>query len=717
MEPRPAAHELSLRDVLRMLRRRRGLTLAVLVLVLSGFAAYYALVTPLYRASVRLLIDPDTPNVVSFDEVVKPATTQLDYYQTQRGILESRMLARRTLDTLKLWTHPEFTRVGRLSRALAWIDHAIPRQRPAAGAPPETAAQSRAIDAFLEGLELSARADTRLMEVSFAATDATLATAIANTLAHEYIDQSLEYRFRATRDASDWLADQLAEQRRRVEASELQLQKYLEQNAGISLPEQQKIIVDNIGDISAAVTRAQTERMEAQSLYEQLRSITATSSALDSFPIVLDNPFIRELKTSLADLRGQEAKLAERFGDRHPELVKLRSNLRKVESDLQLEIAKVVESVRQQALAARAREQSLAVGLAAQKSNALAGSRKTLEYQVLQREVASSRAMFESLLQRTREAGISSELRTSNVRVVDPAEVPIRPSWPRTLPLAALALLVALPLAFGLPLVLAYFDDTIRTLDDVRTALGLPLLGLLPVVHRRRVLPALHGSGDAREFDEAIRTIRSAVIKACGDNDSRTLLVTSSRPGEGKTIVAANLAAAFAQIGHRVLLIDGDLRAPRVHELFALPRAPGFVEVLQNGAAVRHAIHSTSVKGLDVLTAGAPPANPLDLLQSKLAQVLPAPRAHFDWIVIDSPPVLAVSDATVLAQPGTNVLFVIEADATTRRDAVEAMAQLRAAGAGLLGAVLNRVDLKRHRYEYAPYGRPEFQRYRRDHAA
>jgi capsular exopolysaccharide synthesis family protein len=698
-------------DVLRLLNRRRGIAVATFLLVLAAFGAYFLLATPVYDATARLLIDPESPHVVSFEEVVEPNAAKLDYYQTQRGILRSRMLARRTLDTLRLWDHPAFApERGLLGRGIAAIEQAARSLRGTPAMPPtERERQSRAVDLFLEGLGLSYRADTRLMDVSFRSRDPHLATAIVNTLAQAYIDQYKEFRLQESQQASEWLGARLAEQRARVEASELQLQNYAERHAGSTLPEQQKLIVDRLGNLSAAVARAQTERIEAQALYEQIQSIGPDSPALDTLPIILGNPFIRELKANIAELRGLEAKLTERLGDRHPEIVKVRSNIRKAEADLQTEIAKVVESVRLQAIAARAREQGLSAGLGAQKGAAVAGNRRTIEYQVLEREAISNREMFESLLRRASEAAIASELRTSNIRIVDSAEVPVRVAWPRVLPLGLLALLTAVPLALIVPLVLAFLDGSIRTPDDVARHLRVPLLALVPFAGKARSASPLQAGKWPPELAESFRTLRSNVLQCRGFG--RSLVVTSARPGEGKSLVASQLAIAFARIGRRVLLIDADMRAPRQHAWLGCALSPGFAEVVRDGA-VNGAFRQTSMPGLTVMPAGRVDAAALDVLQANLGRAVSASRERgFDFVIIDSPPVLAVNDAIVLSQGVSGVLFVIEAEATSRRDAAEALDRLRGAGSKVLGVTLNKANLKRHRGDYAPYYRAEYRHY------
>ena len=710
------------RDLLRRyaktLYRHRWLELGVLATVLSIAVGYLVVATPIYEASLKLLIEPDNPNVVTFKEVVEQSSGKLDYYETQLGILRSRSLVRSTLDRLKLWNHPQFTSDGprrtqliRRAATLAGIEltpTSSPDPNRIVVSPGETAAQSHAIDAFLNALSLTYRPDNRLVDVRFRSADPRLAASVANTLAQSYIDDKRQLKIEASRDASAWLQDRIAEQRRQLEASERALQQYREQHPDIPLADQQGITTQKLADLNGALTRARTERIEAESLYDQLQSIQGDPSAFDTSPVILSNPFIQQLKTELASLQRDQVKLSERLGDEHPDMIKVNAAIARVQQQLRAEVAKITEAARNQVTTIAAKERSLSGALDEQKREALTISGRSIRYEALQREAASNRQMFDALLQRAKEAEVSSEITATNVRVVDPAEVPQFPAAPRTLVVLVFAMLVGVPLAAGAGLAREYMDDRIDSPQEIRSHLGVRVLGLSPRVPQRLMSAAAPGMSDTLppEFAEAFRAIRANLILSVPPQEKKSLLVTSTAPGEGKTLVACNLAVALARAGRRVLLIDADMRRPQIHRNFHVPLEPGLAAVLQEAVAMTSAIRETAVSGLSVVSAGMPPDTPGDLLELPVFEhAIASVRERFDWIVIDSPPVMAASDTIALAHAAAAVVFVVGAHMISARAARAALEQLQPTGATIIGAVLSRADVSDDApYSYAKYG-------------
>jgi capsular exopolysaccharide synthesis family protein len=540
-----------------------------------------------------------------------------------------------------------------------------------------------------------------------------MAAAMANSIADNYIQQSLTYRFTASKDASDWLQDQLTEQRAQVEASELALQRYRENNDAISVEDRQNIVVQKLADLNTAVTRAKTERLQKEATYRQLEAGGQNPSLLDTFPAILSNTFIQQQKSELAALQRQQVQLGERLGDRHPDMVKMRSAIQNAQAELQTEIAKVVQAVRTDYEAALAQENSLTAALNQQKAEALAMNRKAIEYTVLEREVESGRQIYQSLMQRAKETSVAGELKSSNIRIVDRAEVPRYPASPRVLLSLVLALFGGLFLACGATFFFEYLDSRIKTPEEIETHLGLPAIGLIPALGKAwHKGEPLISNGVPPNFAEAFRALRTNVLFSAAEKGCRVIVVTSSGPREGKTIVASNLAIGFAYSGQRVLLADGDLRRPRVHEVVAQEPEPGLSNAIVGDAKVSDAVRRTDVQGLWVLTAGRIPPNAAELLGSRrFKDLLASIRTQFDWVIIDSPPVMAVTDPNILASMADGVVFVIGAEMTSYRIARRAVEQLTRARAVFSGGVLNRAQIERHGYYYSQYYRPEYADY------
>lgn len=709
-----------LNEYLRVLYKRRWTAVTTLVLVLVSAVVYTFTATPIFEARAQLLIEAENPNVISFKEVIEQEKATSDYYQTQYRILQSRTLARRTLDKLGMWDRFDATKQPQKKGAAAVLASPIgyvmslfkPAKKIEAPAAGETAAQSGAIDAFLSSLTIAPIRNSRLLDVKYASPSPDVAAMVANALTHTYIEQSLEFKYTASREASDWLGQRMGEQRKNVEASEAALQRYREQNDAVSLEERQNIVIQKLADLNAAVTRAKTERIQKESAYAQIKTIQSDRTALDTVPSILSNQFVQQQKTELADLQRQRAQLSDKLGDRHPDMVKLGLAIQTSEAKIQGEIAKVIQSMKNDYQTALAQEQSLMHALDQQKQDALTLNRKGIDYGVLQRDASSNRQIFDALMQRTKETGISGELKASNIRIVDPAETPRTPASPNKMANMTLALGGGLFLAVGLAFFFEYCDNRIKSPAEIKAHLGVPFLGMIPSVGDGVDGAPLLVNGVKPSFAEAFRMVRTNLLFASTHESGHSIVVTSSGPGEGKTLVATNLALALGQTGQRVLLIDGDMRRPRVHQVFDIPQEPGLSNLLVGDAKVSDGVRQTQSKGLWILPAGRIPPNPAELLgSSRFKDFLSTLHEHFEWVIIDSPPVMAVADSPIIAHIAHGVVFVVGAEMTSRNVAQTAIEQLSNASGRVIGAVLNRVDLEHNAYYYSQYYRREYGEY------
>jgi polysaccharide biosynthesis transport protein len=737
--------EVHLTDYLRILYKRRWVAITAFLIIFVSVVVWTFTQTPVFAAKVQLLIEPENPNVISFKEVIEQDKSTTDFYQTQYKILQSRALARRTIETGNLWNHPEFAgkdqgSVG--SGVLSTIGlrgsaekkdgggtsetGGDPWSRAASSTGPsvvttpkfpmpeadETPAQSRVIDAFLKHVIVSPIRNSRLVDVTFESTDPNLSALAANRLAGAYIQQNLDFKFLSSEEATAFLRDRLDKQRQQVEESEQKLQQYRQKTDAVSLEDKQNIVVQTLGELNAAVTKARTERLQKEALYNQIQSIQSDRAALDTFPAILSNTFIQQLKGQLADLQRLQASLGERYGEKHPEMIKVKSAIEQTDAKLQGEIGKVVASIRNEYLSARAQEERLVAALEKQKSEAMDLSSKGIQYGVLQRDNATNRQMFDNLLQRAKETDVSKDQGMSNIRVVDKAEVPRRPARPNKMLNLLLAFFGGGLFAVGLAFFFEYVDNRIKSPDEIKGYLGLPFLGLVPkLTEKEAERPLLH-TGVPSSFAEAFRNLRTNVLFSSTEEGGRTLVVTSTGPGEGKTMIACNLSLALAQAGQRVLLLDGDMRKPKVHTLFDESQTPGLSNVLVGNARASEAVRKTLVQNLWLLLAGVAPPNPAELLGSqRFRDFLATLQEHFDWVVIDTPPVMAVTDAALVSHVANGVAFVIAAEQTSKHTANAALEQLEAAKARFLGGILNKVDVERHAYYYSHYYRRDYGQY------
>ena len=431
--------EFSLVHYLQILYRRRYIATTAFLVVVLSVALYTFTAVRLYEGTTQLLIERENPNVVSFQEVLEQSELTDDYYETQYRILQSRGLARRAIDTLDLWEHPQFNQPPQLTirgilmapvnMVARWFEPTRPIEPPDAA---ETRAQSRVVDRFLDDVTIAAVRYSRLVDVTFRSPDPGLAARVANVLADSYIRQSIELRSTTTREASDFLTEQLAEQRERLEASEQALQAYRERTDSVSLEERQNVVVQRLEDLNSALTRANTDRIQKEAAYDQVRSVLENPEAIDEVPFILSNPFVQQQKTELAQLQRQRAQLSETLGPNHPDMVNIGLAIQNAEARIQAEATQIIQAMRSDYEAALAEERTLSAALNQQKQEAQILNRAGIQYGVLQRDATANRQMFETLLQRTQETGVSEELVTGNIRVVDAAEIPTGPASPNT---------------------------------------------------------------------------------------------------------------------------------------------------------------------------------------------------------------------------------------------------------------------------------------------
>ena len=710
-------------DYLRILYRRRW-TVVLAILVVFVYGAFQTLrKTPIYEATAQIMIEGENRRSSSLSSVLDQQASWYDedFYQTQYRILQSRALAWRAAQSLGLGeqagqvaalaTAPVQDR-GLLGSTIDSIRQMI--GAPEAIAPPpadETTVQAQITGAFLAGLSVVPIRNTRLVELRYRSPDPTLAARAANALAEQYINQTLDTRLGASKEAVAYLSTQLEEQRRKVAESEQALQDYKEQNDAIGVDDQQNIVVQRLQGLNAQYMEARSLRIDKEALYTTISALDGRGE-LDSFPAIMNNEFVQRLKTQLTTLRQERTQLLGRYREGAPQIVQFDERIRDVEGKLDAEVATVVASVENDLRSARSREESLAAELTRQKNEAMLLNRKGVEYAALRDEAASNRQLYETLLERTNETGVTGQFRGSNIQIIDHAATPRSPILPNTRQDLLWALLAGCAVAGVLAFGFEYLDNRIRTPDEIKTHLGLTYLGLIPSVSSKEMAldtPLLSSDDIPHAFAEALRAIRTAVVFSSAEDGARSVVVTSTGPGEGKTVVSSNLAISLAQAGQRTLLVDADMRRPRVHDVFPMSQEPGLSNVLVGNKELHMVIRSTSVQHLHVLAAGHIPPNPAELLGSaRYRELLRDLRVQFDWIVIDAPPVMAVTDAAVVANDATGVIFVVGAEMTSRRNAAAAIERLTAARAHFIGGVLNRADVNRHSYYYSTHYRKDY---------
>jgi capsular exopolysaccharide synthesis family protein len=712
----------SVREYIAVLYRRRWLAFTVFVLVMAVAAIGNFMAVSIYEASARVLVNPERLNLVKIEDVV----SQQRSVDTELAILRSRWLSKETVTALGLVTPgapttapvpvaPAATRkLGVWEKVKSVVSAVAGTPAPPAAAvlnadslAGESPAEASQIDAFIGGLTVTLTNDG-VLDIRYRSIDPVKAARYANAHAQSYIKQNAVTRFAAVQEAADWLRDRLDEQKRKVDAGEHAVLAFQEEHGLMSASQGSSaatsIVAARLTELSASITRSQSARLERDSEYSRAMALRGNPDELDRLPQMLASPTLQQLRGEFDRLQQERVRLAKSLREAHPDMIKIRESIEATQAKLDAERTRVIESLRQELVAARATETGLTAEMDKLKREAAEQNRGSVQLDILRREAESNRQIYDMLMQRARETGVAKEATPNRTRILDPALVPLEPVSPNKMRNLTQALLWALGLAVVAAFGLERLDNRVKLPGEIERRLGIAFLGLIPevrIAEGERIPLAKDGVGP--QFAEEMRRIRTNLLFSMTGDTLRTVAVTSSGASEGKTVVASNLALTLAQTGQRVLLIDADLRRPAVHSSFGIPQEPGLTNVLVGTAKASDAIRRT-LPGLWILPSGRRPPNPSELLSSHQFQRLLANLTeYFDWVIIDGPPVIPVTDACVLAHFVSGMLFVVGAERTTHQVARRAIDQLTAADAKIMGGILNRADVARHSYYYGTY--------------
>jgi polysaccharide biosynthesis transport protein len=701
-------------DYLLVLRKHQWLILSFMLAVVTIVSIATFRMQPVYVATARIELGRENANILPF-QGTDSYDYMLDlenYIETQSKILTSETLALQTIRTGVLTGQPQFQDSDPSSEALATGSLANQKR------PPELAA-------FLGSLGVKRVPNSRLMDISFEAISPELAAQVVNAHIRNYIDQNRRSHYDATTAATTWLTDQLDELKIKVKNSEDARLDYERKNQIWEVDDKQNMTTQRLSEISRQLIEAQGERMRKQSLFE-----FAKQGDADLVPQIRDSASVQELLHRRTELNVQYTEAINQYGPNFPKVQRLQSQLKEVDQNLEREKRAVVARLGSEYHEAQQREELLVHTLDQQKTEANLMSERMVQYNILKRDAEADKALYDGLLTKLKEAGISAALQSSNIRVVDPAMIPSYPSRPAKARNVALAFLVGLVGGIGLAILREYMDNTVKTPDDVETLARLPSLAVVPAFEdspgdgrRKKTLSEALGNGQTRhvelvaqhlpksQMSEAFRALRTALLLSQAGRPPQVILVTSALPREGKTTAAANLAVTLAQLGDRTLLIDADLRKPGVGRLLNMNggKYAGLSSYLAGVSSLDLVtVQHPAIPNLSAIPTGPLPPNPADLLSShRLADAIAQLRTKFKFIVIDTPPVMAATDAVILSVQADGVLLVVRSGETPKEAFTRTRDLLVSVKCRLLGVVLNAVNSSApdyyYSYRYYPY--------------
>jgi capsular exopolysaccharide synthesis family protein len=708
--------DIDLRKMGRSIWRWRGLVLSSVIVFGIGSAIFVQTATPLYTATGQIAIGPRQNQIINIQEVVSNLKGDNETVATEMGVIRSRKLAERTLTKLALYDSPEFdpppTFLSRLKKgtvefltAHSLLPSTVLDRLRIADADSNTPdkKQNRAIDLFLDKLKVTSDGKSRILTVSFQSSDAQTAAQVVNTLSDFYIVAQLDAKFEATKRANEWLSERLTGLKQEVLAADAAVEKY-RRDHGIVQGQTSTLMTQEMSALSADLTAARTKRIEAQSRLASVQRSDLARGRLDADisaqPEVLQSTLIARLRELESDAQRRAADLQTQFGDKHPKVINVKAEIAEIRSKIQSEVGKVIEALRSDVVSHQARESSLSAALEKLKGDAAKANLAEVEMRDLERTAQANRTLYESFLQRFKETQSQQDFQQADADIVSPAAVPNDPSFPQKFVIILLSLVTGGIVGALLALLWENMDVGIRSMEQIKTLLKANPLGLVPQtgVLSSRSSPAQDVVGKPMSaYAEAIRTVQANLMLTDIDGPSKTVLVTSSLPGEGKSTTVASLAHIMALAGQKVVVVDCDLRRPRLYKLWQAPARPGLVDWLVNPGNLDEVIYREHPSGAHLIPAGNVPSTPPNLLGSHRFQMMLRGLAEkYDTILIDSAPVMAVADTRVLAALADKTVFVVHWAKTPHKIASTALEQLQAGGADIAGAILTRVDVKAH---------------------
>ena len=751
MEYKTKEKQIDLLEYWQIILNRKWIVVAftTVVLLIAGVTAFTKI--PLYRARAKVLIGEQESEMFTIREIapdyaVRSFDHMHQYLNTQLEVLTSRSLAERVVKRMNLTSRPEFKTLGRSKPnpiraikkfiSLRWFFQLfaskakVTDQVPGQKSSPDV--DSGLALAVLGGLSVHPIENTRVIELYYVSPHPTLAADILNTIAEEFINYSIEIRYEMTQQASEFLNEQIARLRQDLANIEKELQRYGQEKELFFLSDRESTVLNKFADLNSAYTQSQIERVNAEANYRELKSLT-----VDALPQSVSNPLIQSLKTQYTNIKNEYEEKKKFFKESYPDMIKLKARLDSMKDELQSEIKKAVDMSESEYRSAYKKEVSLKNLLESQRKNVVRMNSNAILYNSLQIEVENKRNLLKSLVAKQNETLISARLgglKSSSIKILDKALVPKAPFSPNTARSLMLALLFGLFGGVGLIFFLEYLDNSIKGPEDVEKLTGLPSLGIIPKLSLNG-LSAKSAYGNSSEsaspssgtnideilsktkgielvnshypqffISEDYRTIRTSILLSNPGAPLKVIAFSSSLPQEGKTATAVNMAVAFAQLKKHTLLIDADLRKPRLHRIFNIRNNVGLSSFLTGSVMFEETIRKTSTENIWMIPSGPLPPNPAELLNSaKMVETLDEARDNFDVVLLDTPPVLAVVDPVIVSSLAEGTVFVVKAGKTGRKPFLKAIEELSRANSKIIGVLFNEMKMRKEAYQSSYY--------------
>ncbi|EJT0552258.1 GumC family protein [Vibrio vulnificus] len=694
--------------------RKHWFSIVTLSLVITLAATWFIYSKPsIYQATATILIQEEQRNALSIEEVYGLDTTKKEYFQTQIAILQSNHIADKIIQQFDLTNHPHFTGSSSLKTKLNELK-SVPLIQDLLNVSPNPTETNEYHSSYYEALQsyknrvdIEPIRNTQLVKVSFRSADPKLAAEIANAIGQAYIDSNFEAKLTVTQNATNWLDSNARQLEDKLHKSEQALQQFLTTEGLVDINGIDDIYANELEELSKKLNIAIEKRIQAQTLSDLLlRKSAQNLDSLLSIDEFANQAQIRELKMLESNAQKLVGELSQRYGPKHDKMIQAKAQLQNIQERSQKLIMEMVLSKQQDLKVAQSFENSIRREMSNKKAEIQLVGGKKAEYEKLKRDVESNRELLKAFVNREKETTATSDFRNVNARFTDKALEPLFPIAPQRLKLVIISAVFALFFSSAAAIILDMIKDVIRTPEDVENKLGLSCIGTIPYVRSRKLRkPGVSFQAyldpQNRVFSEACRSIRTSLLLRLVNSKQKVLVFTSAIPEEGKTATCINIASTFSNL-ERVLLIDCDLRRPSLEKRFNIPaQVPGLSNILTMNTPLEECIIRIDEANLDVLTAGLLPPNPQELLSSKRFQnLLNTLQEKYDRIIIDTPPLLSVSDALILGQLAQGLITVIRSDSTKVALAKTALSKQRQHDIPSFGVVISQATTPQEEAHY-----------------
>ena len=714
--------DINLRDLWRIIKKYKWTIFSFFALITITTAVTTLLMRPIYSATALVEVQPDKGGMVKFQNIETETVETLQFLETQSRILKSKTVAESVITKLDLAENPEINGeirqrgfiagILQIKNALAQIrkTDAIGNQNS------DLIEETNRLENFGNRLSVRALKNSYLFEISFESFDPQLSADISNTVVDEFVRLNVDRKINSSSGAKTFLQREIEKIQAKLETSEKNLTEFARENAIVDVEDKTNILNQRLSDLSTKITDAGAERLAAEALYN--KSINGLD--IDSLAPVLSSVLIQNYKTEYANMQAEYFKLSRIFKPAYPQLIQVKTQMDELNSLIQQESKRIVEGIKGNYEQLQEKEQRLKLLLAKQKQEILDIKDRSIQYNILKREWETNKELYRGLLERTKEVGVAAGMELNNISNVDRARVPIEPSKPNMkfnlLIASSLGLFGGIALAF----LLSFLDNTVRSSDQFEQITGVPVLGVIPIADHKNgsKSPANNDEAEVRTelisildktdtLSEAFRSIRTSLMFSSPQGVPKAVLVTSTGPSEGKTTISCNIASVLSVNGNKVLIVDGDLRKPRIHKVFKVPSSPGLTEALLNGFDTVQP-HKLENEEVYVLPSGVLPPNPAELLGSKqMSDLMAAASENYDYVIVDCAPVLGLADSVVMTTKVDGVVFVAKAGEVNKDALRQTIKRLRMVRAPIVGSIMNGVDIGND--EYINYGQYYYQ--------